>query len=400
MEQHIDCAPLRRTLCYWSAIGAIAAACGQSSAGDGPRFVHEANRACFTDSESDRWTPGRSQRITSIELDPDAGFEFGIAGSDQWLFLFDQQLGRIVVADSLDRQAHTFARPGHGPGEILPGRAPSQLVPMGRGADWVDVSGDTVALLDGLTIHWYRPDGTLIRDEKRGVARVAQNAMVPLSTRLRRFGSHDLIDIEPFGRRNADGTISTVQRVFSIWSVGDTDAEMVFELRMADFPLRRGGTPASPFRGVEEARAFWDLHAECLVVTDGGSPRLYVQRVGSHDVDTLGIPLPEAMRHSTGEQEELMSKLGSSGPIPEPAVRKRVRRFVIDPDGWAWIEPNHRDPTLPEIHVLRVHLASGRAHMARVPVFPRAFRPDGGFVGVQRVRETGQMRLLRIRKDS
>jgi hypothetical protein len=341
-----NCRARRRCkLRLFGAIVAAVAAC-RESADEAPRFSHDANRACFAASESDRWSPQVPRRLTTVQVDPDAGFTSGIAGSDAWLFLFDQRLGRIVVADSLYREVGAFARPGHGPGEILPLLAPSQLTPKGHRVDWIDVSGDTVSVLDGLTIHWYRPDGTHIRDSRRGLARVAQGAVLPFSTRLRRFGSRDLVDIESPGLKHGDGPAPPMQREFSIWSVGDADAEMVFRLAMASLPLKRDGASAHPFSGVDEAQALWDLHGECLVVSDGGSPRLYVLRLGSNEVDTLAISLPSAITRNTGEQEELMRRMGSSGRIPDPAVRKRVRRLAIDPDGWAWIEPNHRDPAL------------------------------------------------------
>lgn len=85
-----------------------------------------------------------------------------------------------------------------------------------------------------------------------------------------------------------------------------------------------------------------------------------------------------------------------SRPVERAPTKHHVRRFAIDPDGWAWIEPNHRDPALPEIEVLRVHLASGRSHLATVPVFPGAFRPDGRLVGVRRMRETGEVRVMHV----
>jgi hypothetical protein len=381
--------PLR--LCRLSAILAIltsATACRGDGATRTAGIPSGPNRACFAGSQSDRWAPGTSPAITAVGADPDAGFELGIAGSGGHLFLYDHSIGRILVADSLGRVVRTFGRPGHGPGDILPPGALSRVMPKGRRADWIDASGDTIAVLDGLTIHWFSPDGDLVRDAGRGLASITQAPPPIFTTRIRRFGDRDLIDVEWLRPYRDGATGRSPQREFTVWAVGQDTGETVMRLGLTPLPLMNRG----PFIGVEEAQPFWDVHNGCIVATDGGTPSLFVQRIGQVRVDTMPIPLPEAVQRGASEQAELLG-----GPVPEPALQRRVRRFIMDPDGWAWIETNRRSRSSGDVEILRVHIASGQHRLDTIPAFPSAFREDGSVVGLQRMDRTGGVRVIIIR---
>src|SRR5690606_21332113 len=113
------------------------------------------------------------------------------------------------------------------------------------------------------------------------------------------------------------------------------DARRVFRLRLPNLPQRVSGDQRFPYMGVDEAQGLWDLHGRCIVVSDGGSPLLFVQRVGFDAVDALHISLPEARERSSRDEQEVANRFGGLGAVPEPALRKRVWQFVVDPDGWA-----------------------------------------------------------------
>src|SRR5690606_21411481 len=102
----------------------------------------EANRACFTTSELNRWSADRPVDITDLEVDPNAGFNFGMYATESWLSLFDYRMGQVAILDTSLRTVRRIARPGHGPGEILPVGGLSHVIPKGRRVDWIDGSGD------------------------------------------------------------------------------------------------------------------------------------------------------------------------------------------------------------------------------------------------------------------
>lgn len=372
-----------------------AAACGEREAASKvERFANAANQSCFADSGLDRWSPSGTLHLARLAVDSEARFEMGVGGSELGLYLFDYSMGRIVVTDSLGRTTGTFARAGHGPGEILPVGAISRLTPNGRRAAWIDVSHDTVSVLDGMTVHWYRPDGTLIRDARRGLAQAARGSPPLLSSRLRRFGARDLIDIESIALTASEGTERSSGRQFTIWSLGVDDGTSVFRLQLAPLPVMTNG---SYYMGPDEAQGVWDLHDECIVASDGGTPRLYVQRVGGGAIDTIEIPLAEPAARGPGEEAELLARMGR-GPPPKPTLQKRIRRFKIDPDGWAWIEPAQPASASSGIAVLRVHIASGLARLDTFPAFPLVFRVDGSFVGARPDTATGSVHVLHVRR--
>lgn len=149
------------------------------------RFPNAANQSCFADSGSDRWSLSGPLHLARVAVESEATFDVGVGGSALGLYLFDYGMGRVVVTDSMGRTTGAFARAGHGPGEILPVEGISRLTPTGRRAAWIDVSHDTVSVLDGMTVHWCLGSP---RRMHRGIGRwVSQNVC---ATRWGRCNRH------------------------------------------------------------------------------------------------------------------------------------------------------------------------------------------------------------------
>lgn len=126
---------------------------------------------------------------------------------------------------------------------------------------------------------------------------------------------------------------------------------------------------------------------------------MYVQRVGGGAIDTIEIPLAEPAERVPGEELELLARMGvAKDPPPKPALRKRMRRFKIDPDGWAWIEPVQPTSAPEGLAVLRVQIGSEPYTNGHRPGFPVVFRMDGSFVGVRSDTATGNVQLLHVRR--
>jgi hypothetical protein len=324
------------------------------------------------------WTPVRGF-IGDVGTDGSAGVAFG----DSTLFVFERRLGEVRLFDPMGVPAGSFGREGRGPGEFMV-RGFTRLLPrvvLEPISSWIDVRGDTVAVLDGNIIQLFGSHGTY-RDELGGLTK-ALSGSLRFSRRIRLVPDGVLIDVEVRTGERAGG--SRKPRPYGVWHVTASSASRVVSLDLRPLPRLKEGRSRPSYEGPLEAQPVWDLAGACVVVSDGSSPWLLVANLHGGRVDTIPIPLP-------------MRRPAFSRKTVDPSTPMHLSDLITDPDGWVWILPVQADGRLQAdtLEILRVGLGLGTTVVDTVPAFPSAFGPPGVAFGRQRDAD-GNTRLATFR---
>lgn len=307
----------------------------------------------------------------------------GAVVGDSILFVYERRLAQVSRFEVSGDPRGTFGREGRGPGELA-ARSGAWALPHGA-VSWIDLFGDTVAVFDGGAVHIYDTKGRYLWDI--GAPGDSLRGDPRFSKRMRLLQGGVLVDVEERG--GPSRTAEHQQRRYSIWWVNRRGATRVVSMVLPPLPGRH--------QSAAEAQPLWDLVGGCVVVSDGSSPALLVAQLDGSRVDTVPIPLPMRTVPESGEETDLLRRMGASdrGSRP-PALPLRIHGLIADPDGWVWILPvQPPDRIKGGLELLRVPIGHGQAIIDTAPAFPRAFGPEGTVYGTRRDPE-GFARLARF----
>jgi hypothetical protein len=189
-----------------------------------------------------------------------------------------------------------------------------------------------------------------------------------------------------------------MRRSFSLYQVDADSARRKFAMDLVALPVMETG---GVYHGPLQAGPLWDLYGRCAVVSDGGSDHLLLARLDTVVIDTVGLgELPEP-DNSTGSEADILKQMGRGEKVPDPTLRKRFSKIIVDPTGWVWMELWKRRPAGEPSVVVRLNIASGEVVRDTVPAFPHAFVGPGQYVGVRSTLDGDEELVLvrRIPKD-
>lgn len=292
----------------------------------------------------------------------------GLAVQNDLVFSFDGALAHIAVSSRAGALVRRIGREGDGPGEFRrPRSAGGTIFPQEATADWLSVQSDTLVAFDGRRLQVLTVAGDHVTHVGE-LTSFATGAGPLFSSRIRTFGDTILLDLERQGGQRRTGVVDG--RSFTLWrSVRGESAQPIWSMPLPRLPTTERGTI---YRGAREARPLWDARNGCFVISDGGQPFLIVGAIARGGFDTVRVRLPEREPVSQDEAALLASQAGAGQRLPEPTLPKRIRRLILSPDGWIWLEPV-QPAGLSAVEVIRVSLASGEQRTDTVPHFPAAF---------------------------
>lgn len=351
-------------------------------------------RECFSDGMTDPWRPQWPPGgLLQVQANPDmADAPSGTVSTTKAVYTYDRTSIAVWSPDPPHQRIGSIGRTGGGPGEFAPSGA-RMVFPIRNAVQWIDVSGDTIAAFDGNTVHLFESSGLFI-----GVLKhlpEIYSGVLPFSGRLRRYGSGIVIDME--ARRVHDGPTDPAARAYRLWQVDPSGATVLATIDLPPLPTGpRGGF----YHGTGEASPLWSLHGDCFVISDGGSDRLIVGRIGSTRLDTLSLPssvLPIAQQPQDDDSEALLGRIGVSGPVPAPSLPRRFSAMKIDPAGWIWLLPVQAPKSLNDpLRVVRIAVGSREIRIDSIPAFPLIFREPDAYYGGVLDSATGERVLFQI----
>ena len=384
---------MRRLLtCQLCASLMFSAGCGSDTSGSELVAISRSSHSvCATGS--DDWKPHANARVEALD-GWDASPTLGLASTDADIFAFDGALTRVArFGLTGDLRGH-IGREGDGPGEFRPPRSGGSLIlPRGATTDWLAVQDDTVVAFDGRRLQAMTAGGDYIADLAEP-AWLGTGGAPRFSSRLRVRSDTVFLDIESQVLSSASKDRGT--RSFNVWQVVKGRPP----LSIASVVLQRLPTIGNggPYLGPREATPLWDIQNGCIVISDGGHPHLLLVHSTQRELDTLAIELPtREVSLGPDETSALLRKLGQEKP-PAPGLPRRVRRMIVSPDGWVWIEPI-QPAGLADVEVIRVNLGTGLQRTDTVPFFPSAFGAPGEMFSIVRSRSGGyavRRTLLRV----
>ena len=348
-----------------------------------PAAGQAASMSCLVSAPESRWLAESYQETHNYGLDGEEewiGSYGGLVSSGDSLFLYDQLRPRIVHLSGELEERHAFGRQGEGPGEF------NYEIPV----TWVGDAAEEHVAFDGRQLVVYdRNDLTSFSPQ----GEFRWSAQIP-DFKLGRAG---VVFVSPvveediiFGMDSLDAGRRRLQ---------------LRRVRRAD-PNHRGllwERPA-PRRGKDgytlhrrEARSYWARHKNCVVVSDGGRPFLWVVDLSTLQTDSIALPDWEIPRF--GELRTDRSTLNIGGrevtQPTEPALLWRWRGLIVDPDGHVWLRA--WTESRKEFEVFVVSLASGESRrLLNPPGFPTAFGPPGVFYTPRERDETDEQYLVRL----
>ncbi|MFL5385187.1 MAG: hypothetical protein ACJ8GN_21930 [Longimicrobiaceae bacterium] len=374
------------------ALAAALGACGRES----PRDASPASASvsCPSRPGGSRWASagGRYREAATYGHTPDrwlyeAG---GVVYSDSLLYVYDVPETRIVVLTAGLEPVRSFARKGNGPGELFPSIAMGM---KGAGWRWLDVSGDTVAVFDGIRLQLFSRSGRFLEQRLSGLVGTpalsggAERIAFSGGTAVVSSGGYDAPALQrPGDRYRWDLTAHTPR-----------SSRRLLSLKLAPLPAR--GRSAT-FNGPEQARPLWDLSRGCVAATDGTGEWLVRASLAGGRVDTTALRLPPVKPPRIDRDEYArmirMASKGEHGYLAPTAIRK-LSGLVIDPDGYAWLLPTQDSTNVPDggVEVVRIALSTGAAERDTVPAFPAAFGAPGTFYARKNDRHTGEAVVIR-----
>jgi hypothetical protein len=278
---------------------------------------------------------------------------------------------RILLLSQDLQLIGTAGREGQGPGEFV-----YQRVPHGH---WI-AAGDSSFVVVGLgtgIFSEFALDGRFIRNPSRsppppiGILRVAVRGRAPVYA------------VDEVNRQNGD-------RVLQTWRLEQHPPHsLVRSDRMPSLPTW-AGRPVSNLP--LQADPSWSMGAACAFISDGSGDWVLASHLESGVTDTLRLP-PIALVEPTDQDLDQWSRMWAEsrrfGLAPSgieqlrPTARAKWSRTLVDPDGFLWVEP-WRPPSYADslVDAVVVDPRTGEARSIRLPRFPDAFLPDGGFVAV------------------
>jgi len=305
----------------------------------------------------------------------------GLAAAGDSLFLYDQLRPRIVHLSGELEQRHAFGQEGEGPGEF---NRPVPIV-------WVDDIAEGHVAFDGRHLVVYDRHDLASFDAAGKFQWSAQVTRVSLSRSGLVFASPVDEDQMIFGV----DSLAAGSRHLQLWRVARPGPDHRQLLWQRSAPRRASDDHHS--LQAREARSYWARHQNCVVVSDGGSPFLWVVDLLSFQTDSIALPeweIPEF-----GEFRFDLTPLNIGGrellEPQEPALLWRWTGLIVDPDGHVWLRA--WTESREEFEVFVVSLASGESlHMLDPPGFPTAFGPPGVFYTARQKPETDEHYLVRL----
>lgn len=330
-------------------------------------------------SGADDWRPTKDARVEAVGEGLDLSPSLGLAAHNDLVLSFDGALAHIGVSNREDALVRRIGRDGDGPGEFRPPRsAGGTVLPQEATADWLAVQGDTLVAFDGRRLQVITVAGDHVTDVSE-FASLATGAGPLFSSRIRTFGDTILLDLERQGGQRRRGVVDG--RSFTLWRmVRGGSAQPIWSMPLQLLPTTDRGTT---YRGTREARPLWDARNGCFVISDGGQPFLFVGSIARAGFDTVRVRLPDREPRSHDEAALIALRAGAGQRPPEPTLAKRIRRLVLSPDGWVWLEPV-QPASLADVEVIRVNIASGQQRTDTLPFFPAVFGRRGEVLSIAR----------------
>lgn len=306
----------------------------------------------------------------------------GLAAAGDSLFLYDQLRPRIVHLSGGLKERHAFGRHGEGPGEF---NYEFPVTWVGDAAEGhVAFDGRHLVVYDRNDIASFGPQGefrwsALIPDFNLG--RVGVVFVSPVVEEEIIFG----VDSLDAGRRR-----------LQLWRVRRPDPnhrELLWE-RSAPRRATDGHTLHK-----REARSYWARHQNCVVISDGGRPFLWVVDLPTAQTDSIALPDWEIPEFGELRTDRSVFNLGGREVTQptEPALLWRWMGLIVDPDGHAWLRAWTQ--SREEFQVFIVSLSSGESRRLNPPGFPTAFGPPGVFYTAREKAETGEHYLVRLEAE-
>ena len=363
--------------------GAVAVATALTCAG-APALGQAAPMSCRVSAGDTRWLAESYRETRTYGLgDPEEwiGAYGGLASAGDSVFLFDQLRPGIVHLSGQMKERQTFGRAGRGPGEF------DYAIPQ----SWVDDNAEGHMAFDGRQVVVYDRVDLASFDTEGKFRWSARLGHFSLADGVRFVGSVDE-DEMIFGVDSLDA----VGRRLQLWRVRRHDPSRRDLLWVRSVP-RRATDDRYLTLGKREARSYWARHENCVVVSNGGSPLLWIIELSTLETDS--IPLPEWQVPRFGElptDRHVLTFGGRDlGPEPrEPALLWRWSGLIVDPDGHAWLRGWSESRADSQVFI--VSLDSGETRHVNLPGFPTAFGPPGVFYTARQNPDTDEQYIVRL----
>lgn len=346
--------------------------------------------SCGASARETRWVAESYAGTHTYGLDGEEewiGSYGGLAAAGDSLFLYDQQRPRIVHLSGDLEERHAFGRQGEGPGEF------NRPLPL----PWLDDIAEGHVAFDGHSLVVYdRVDLTSFdaEGEYRWSALLAGFGF--------NLGRHGVVFVSPVHEEEVIYGVDALgagPRRLQLWRVRRPDrnrGELLWERTVPTRSRddRENGRARSHRR---QARSYWARHQDCVVVSDGGGPFLWVVDPATLQTDSVALPEWEIPEFGELRSDRSALNIGGRGVQPRPqapALLWRWRGLIVDPDGHAWVRA--WTESREEFEVFVVSLATGESRHLNPPGFPTAFGPPGVFYTVLQDADTDEQYLVRF----
>ena len=305
----------------------------------------------------------------------------GLASAGDSVFLYDPLRPRVAHLSGELEERNAFGRRGEGPGEFQVSFPVPWLDDISEG--FVAFDGRRVVVYDRLRLASFDAGGEF-----------TWSARVPNFTFLEGVRFVSPVDEEQmiFGMDSVDAG----GRHLQLWKVHSADPnrhELLWER-----PVPRNASDAPfPRIATREAQSQWTRHQDCVLVSDGGRPFLWVVDLATMQTDSISLPEWEVPAFGELSIDRRSLNLGGRDVRPErpaPALLWRWRGLIVDPGGHAWVRA--WTESREEFEVFIVSLATGEARRFSPPGFPTAFGPPGVFYTAREHPETDEQHLVRV----
>lgn len=363
---------LARTLAVASALGAFFGAPARS---EGQAV------SCGVSAVETRWLSESYRETHTYGLGNDQWIDSygGLAAAGDSVFLYDHVRPRIAHLSGELEERHAFGRKGEGPGEFNLSWPIRWLDDISEG--YVDFDGRHLVVYDRLDLAVFDAAGNFQWSVRRPSPRAVTGIRFVSAA-----GNEEVV----FGVDSLDSTGRRLQ----LWRVrrSDRNHELLWE-QAVPHGASDGNFASLGNRG---ARSYWAGHRDCVIVTDGGRPFLWVVDLSTLQTDSIALPAWQVPTHGALPSDTHMLNFGGREvePPPPPALLSRWTGLIVDPDGHAWLKAWTESPE--EIQVFVVSLVSAEPRSSSPPAFPTAFGPPGVFYTARAHPETDEHHLVRF----
>ena len=343
-----------------------------------------ARMSCAASAGETRWLAESYNKTHTYGLsgDPEEwiGSYAALAAAGDSLFLYDQLRSHILHLSGKLERRNVFGRRGEGPGEFY------RSFPIA----WVDDVAEGHLAFDGRHLIVYDRLRLASFDAKGEFRWSAQLPTLSLGEGVRFVSPVDQ-DEMIFGV----DSLNAQSRRLQLWRVRRPDPNHRELLWERPVPWR-GSDDRFPSLESREARSYWARHQDCLVVSDGGSPFLWVVDLSTLQTDSIALPEWDVPEFGGLRSDRSVVSIGGRevGRPREPALLWRWRGLIVDPDGHAWLRAWTQ--SREEFQVFVVSLVSGEFQHRRPPGFPTAFGPPGVLYTAREDVETDEQYLVRF----